>query len=137
MQSKASCSKAVLLKQMNKLMVKTYRKLSVIFSLTDAGYNALKILNVKIVVSWLFLNGCNTINKLLNPFTAKCSQRQISTRFPNFIFLNFEKQMVPCESTGREVSFGHIIGFRPQTQTLEAPYKPPLSTLAVKGLKIV
>ena len=105
MQSKASCSKAVLLKQMNKLMVKTYRKLSVIFSLTDAVYNALKILNVKIVVFWLFLNRCNTINNLLNLFTAKCSQRQISTRFPNFFFSNFEKQMVPCESAGRELLF--------------------------------
>ena len=31
---------------------------------------------------------------------------------------------------------GHIIGFRPQTQTLESPYKTPSSTLAVKGLKI-
>ena len=31
---------------------------------------------------------------------------------------------------------GHIIGFRPQTQTLESPYKPPSSTMAVKGLII-
>ena len=29
---------------------------------------------------------------------------------------------------------GHIIGFRPQTQKLESPYKTPSSTLAVKGL---
>ena len=28
---------------------------------------------------------------------------------------------------------GHIIGFRPQTQKLESPYKTPSSTLAVKG----
>ena len=29
---------------------------------------------------------------------------------------------------------GHIIGFRPQTQKLESPYKTPSITLAVKGL---
>ena len=28
----------------------------------------------------------------------------------------------------------HIIGFRPQTQKLESPYKTPSNTLAVKGL---
>ena len=42
---------------------------------------------------------------LLNPFTAKCGQRQVSTKFPNFIFQNCEKQMALCESTGRELSF--------------------------------
>ena len=31
---------------------------------------------------------------------------------------------------------GHIIGFHPQTQKLESPYKTPSSTLAVKGLKM-
>ena len=30
---------------------------------------------------------------------------------------------------------GHIIGFRPQTQKLESPYKTISSTLAVKRLK--
>ena len=30
---------------------------------------------------------------------------------------------------------GHIIGFRPQTQKVESPYKTPSSTLAVTGLK--
>ena len=30
---------------------------------------------------------------------------------------------------------GHIIGFRPQAQMLELPYKTPSNTLAVKGLK--
>ena len=29
---------------------------------------------------------------------------------------------------------GHIIGFRPQTQKLESPYKTPSNTLVVKGL---
>ena len=28
---------------------------------------------------------------------------------------------------------GHIIGFRPQTQKLESPYKTPSNTLAVTG----
>ena len=32
---------------------------------------------------------------------------------------------------------GHIIGFRPQTQKLESPYKTPSSTLAVKGLAAI
>ena len=31
---------------------------------------------------------------------------------------------------------GHIIGFGPQTQKLEQPYKAPLFTLAVKGLRV-
>ena len=30
---------------------------------------------------------------------------------------------------------GHIIGFGPQTQKLESPYKTPSNTLAVKGLR--
>ena len=42
---------------------------------------------------------------VLNPFTAKCGQRQISSKFPNFIFSNFDKQIASCESTGRELSF--------------------------------
>ena len=46
-------------------MVKKYRKVSVMFSLTDAGYNALQIPKVKIMVSQLFFNGCNGTNKLL------------------------------------------------------------------------
>ena len=29
---------------------------------------------------------------------------------------------------------GHIVGFRPQTQKLQSPFKTPSSTLAVKGL---
>ena len=41
----------------------------------------------------------------VNPFTAKCGQGQISTKFPNFILSNFEKQMTPRESTGRDLSF--------------------------------
>ena len=31
---------------------------------------------------------------------------------------------------------GHIIGFRPQTQKLESPYKTPSNAVAVKGLKL-
>ena len=31
---------------------------------------------------------------------------------------------------------GKIVGFHPQTQKLESPYKTPPSTLAVKGLRV-
>ena len=41
----------------------------------------------------------------LNPFTAKCSQRQILTKFANFILEHFAKQIAKCDSTGRELSF--------------------------------
>ena len=41
----------------------------------------------------------NCFEELLNPFTAKFSRRQISTKFPHF------KQIAPCVSTGRELSF--------------------------------
>ena len=46
-----------------------------------------------------------TLFFLFNPFTAKFSRKQISTKFPNFILWNFEKQIAPCVSTGRELSF--------------------------------
>ena len=52
-----------------------------------------------------FILGLNFLFFCFNPFTAKCSQRKISTRFPNFILSNFEKQIAPCVSTDREVSF--------------------------------
>ena len=71
---------------------------------------------------------------MLNPFNAKCGQGQISTKFPIFIV---DKQIAPWESTGRVHLNGHIIGFRPQTQKLESPYKTPSNTLAVKGLKVL
>ena len=45
------------------------------------------------------------LSGFFNPFTAKFSQKQISTTFPNFILGNFEKQIAPCVSTGRELSF--------------------------------
>ena len=41
----------------------------------------------------------------INPFTTKCGQGQIATKFANFIFHNFDKQIASCESTGRELSF--------------------------------
>ena len=72
---------------------------------------------------------------MINPFTVKFSQKQISTNFPNFVLKNFEKQITPCVKVKAE-SFhfnGHIIGFCRQTKKLESPYKTP-STLAVKGL---
>ena len=42
---------------------------------------------------------------MINPLTAKFSLKQISTKFPNFIFKNFEKQIAPYETTDRELSF--------------------------------
>ena len=42
---------------------------------------------------------------VINPFTAKFNQKQISTKFPNFILWNFVKQIAPCVSTGRKLSF--------------------------------
>ena len=41
----------------------------------------------------------------LDPFTAKFSQRQISTKFPNFILWNVGKQIALCVSTGRKLLF--------------------------------
>ena len=46
-----------------------------------------------------------TQNKQLikfNPFTAKFNQKQISTKFHRL--WNCEKQIAPCDSTGRELS---------------------------------
>ena len=50
---------------------------------------------------------CGSVQILfsVNPFTAKCGQRKISTKFPNYIFENFDKQIASCEITGRELSF--------------------------------
>ena len=47
-------------------------------------------------------------HQFFNPFTAKFSQKQASTNFPNFILWNFEKQVAPCVSTGRELSFERL-----------------------------
>ena len=47
----------------------------------------------------------NCFEELLNPFTAKFSRKQISTKFAHFILWNFEEQIAPCVSTGRELSF--------------------------------
>ena len=43
--------------------------------------------------------------KAFNPFTAKCGQRQNSTKNPKFHSVKFEKQVAPCESTGKKVLF--------------------------------
>ena len=42
---------------------------------------------------------------VINPLTVKCSQRQISTKCPNVICYNFDKQIALYERTGRELSF--------------------------------
>ena len=41
----------------------------------------------------------------MDPFTVKFSQKKISTNFRNFILWNFEEQIAPFVSTGRELSF--------------------------------
>ena len=54
----------------------------------------------------MYVDDCNcSENVSFNPLTAKCSQRQISAKFPHFIFKDFDKQIASCESTGRELSF--------------------------------
>ena len=47
--------------------------------------------------------------------------------------LTNKKHLVKVQAESFHLN-GHIIGFRPQTQKLESPYKTPLNTLAVKGL---
>ena len=72
---------------------------------------------------------------MLNPFTAKCGQRQISTKFPNF-----EKQIAPYESTGRELSFEwshHRISSADSKVRLALQNSFMKNTLAVKGLREV
>ena len=49
-------------------------------------------------ISDRFLTLFAAVKTGINPFTAKCDQRQISTKVPN------ERQMASCESTGRELS---------------------------------
>ena len=73
----------------------------------------------------------------VNPFTAKYGQRQVSTKFLNFIFQNCEKQIASCGSTGRELSFEwshRRISSTGSKKRLESPYNTPSNTLAVKGL---
>ena len=47
----------------------------------------------------------NFLQQVLNPFTAKFSQKQTVDKFPNFILWNFEKQIASCVSTGTQPSF--------------------------------
>ena len=55
--------------------------------------------------------------------------------FQNLIFQNCEKQIASCEAQVESFYLnGHSIGFCPQTQKLESPYKTPSNTQAVKGL---
>ena len=73
----------------------------------------------------------------INPFNAKCGQRQISTKVLNFIFYNFEKQMASCESTGRELSYEwshHRISSI--DSKVRVTLQNPSNTLAVKGLRL-
>ena len=69
---------------------------------------------------------------LLLPNVAK---GKIPQKIPNSILWNFEKQLAPCVSMGREVSFEWSLHRVSSTDSnLELPYKTPLFTLAVKGL---
>ena len=74
----------------------------------------------------------------LNPFTAKCGQRQISTKFPISFpkILTNKEYHVKVQAESFHLN-GHITGFRPQLQKLELPHKTLSNTLAVKGLKLV
>ena len=77
---------------------------------------------------------------MLNPFTAKCGQRQILTKFPNFIFKNFDKQIASCESTGRELLFEwshHRISSTDSKVRVASQNSFMKNTLAVKGLREV
>ena len=70
---------------------------------TDEGDS---VLILKSFLRWKkYLANCDSLLVLFNPFTAKCGQRQVSTKFPNVIFQNCEKQIASCEITGRELSF--------------------------------
>ena len=50
--------------------------------------------SLTVIQSWLSectCTHCFSTFYIINPFTAKFSQKQISTKFPNFILWNFEK----------------------------------------------
>ena len=71
----------------------------------------------------------------INPFTAKVAKGKFRPNFQisfsKILTNNWQNVTVQAESFHLN---GHIIGFRPQTQKLESPYKTPSNTLAVKGL---
>ena len=54
-------------------------------------------------MSFVPISSCLVL--MFNPFTAKFSQKQILTKFPNFMLWKLGKQMASCESRGRELSF--------------------------------
>ena len=59
------------------------------------------------------------------------------SKISKFHLLHFEKQISPCVSTGRELSFewSHYRSWFADSK-LESPYKTPLSTLPMTGLKL-
>ena len=59
----------------------------------------------------LLLHRSGLLRKFVNPFTAKCGQRQISTKVSNFIFAN-KWHHVKVQEGSFHLN-GHIIGFRP------------------------
>ena len=52
----------------------------------------------------------------------------------NYNILKNKKYHVKLQAGSFHLN-GHIVGFRPQTQKLQSPFKTPSSTLPVKGLK--
>ena len=60
--------------------------------------------------------------RFFNPFSAKCGQGENSPKIPEFRLVKFRKQIAPFEVQAERFHLnGHIIGFCPQTQKLEAP----------------
>ena len=71
----------------------------------------------------------------IDPFTGKVAKGKFRPNFQisfsKILTNNWQNVTVQAESFHLN---GHIIGFRPQTQKLESPYKTPSNTLTVKGL---
>ena len=67
-------------------------------------YNALAILLLIICVV-LCIDQIETSTSSPRAFVFTLSLPKYLTKFLNFILLNDEKQIVPCESTAKEVSF--------------------------------
>ena len=91
--------------------------------LFDSSFFRLLIIEwtgLSLVLKRTMSQGCMLLFLVNYVPTAKFSQKQILTKFPNLILWNFEKEITFCESTGRYLS--------------HSPSKTPSSTLVVKGL---
>ena len=78
-------------------------------SIYVGGFVSFLVIQIFVRVPFIQLIGllCGSVQILFsfNPFTDVCGQRKISTKFPKYIFENFDKQIASCEITGRELSF--------------------------------